>query len=245
MRQRQTHSRVGARLSAAAACRKLSMWRTPRVAPRLIALALATLRFPPRVPLRAYLLSRAVLSQRDRPRSVHRAPPPVRRSAHSRVSFHFPWLLVLLRAPRRFSSLSLSLPRSRSRFSRPLSAHASLFFSLSSPISILFPHFPLRFRRISAVFFLFPFTPLNPSSVTRLFFSLFFVFSPSLTPWHTAVPSRLRAAEKVFRRLILPKRDTACVRKLVFLLFAMDTRIFPFEQLTFVVISQVIWVVSH
>lgn len=174
MRQRQTHSRVGARLSAAAACRKLSMWRTPRVAPRLIALALATLRFPPRVPLRAYLLSRAVLSQRDRPRSVHRAPPPVRRSAHSRVSFHFPWLLVLLRTPRRFSSLSLSLALAFPvRYPR-----APLSFSLSLLRFPSFSHISLSVSdAFRPSFFCSPSLLRIPQASRVFFFSLFSSFS--------------------------------------------------------------------
>lgn len=226
IRQQQTHSRVGARLSASAACRKLSMWRTPRAAPRLIALAPATLRFPPLVPHRAYLLSRAVLSRRDRPRSVHRASPPVATLAHEL-------------APTSLGSLSSSGPRSLPLPAPPpLSLilafpvrypHAPLSFSRSSSISILFPHFPPRFRRISVVFFFHSPSLLRFLQASRLFFSsLFFVFSSSLMPWHTAVPSRLRAAEKVFRRLILRAMPRAYERRPSFYSQA-DTWIFPLE----------------
>lgn len=90
-------------------------------------------------------------------------------------------LLVLLRAPFSFSLfpspfLSLSL------FLFVIRARAPLSYSRSSPISILFPHFPLRFRRISVVFF-FPISLHSSGTVKHRVFSLSFLrFSSSLTP---------------------------------------------------------------
>lgn len=136
--------------------------------------------------------------------TAERPPPPPRSSsrlnARSRVSPHFPCPPpgpVFPLSPSLFLSLTLTFPV---RYPR-----TSLSFSRSSPISILFLHFPLRFRfGISAVFFSVPLHSVGSLKRRVFFFCLFFVFSPSLMPWHIVVPSRLRAAEKVFRRLILP-----------------------------------------
>lgn len=173
MRQRQYRPRVGARLSASAACRKLSMWRTPRATPRLIALALAlpSARSAPS----AYLLSRTVLSRRDRPRSVHRAPPPVAALAHEspphsspgsssssegsgpRFSFSLSLSLFLFIIHARLSSLSLSLLRFPSfshRFPSLFPTHFGRFFPHSPSLhwfpqaSRFFLFFFLRFLAI-------------------------------------------------------------------------------------------------
>lgn len=187
MRRQQTHSRVGARLSASAACRKLSMWRTPRAVPRLIALAPATFALPSArsvpclPPLASGPLSEGPTAERP-PRSSSR------RNARSRVSPSPPtppWLLVLLRAPGFPLSPSLFLS-----FAPAFPVHyprTPLSFSRSSPISILFSHFPLRFRHISAVFFSVPLHSLG-SLERRGLFSVFSSFSR-----HPSSPGTLRS----------------------------------------------------
>lgn len=105
-----------------------------------------------------------------------------RRSARSRVSPPPPPAPCPPPGPVFLLTPFLSVPLTLAFPVRYPRARAPVSFSRSSPISILFPHFPLRFRRISVVFFFpFPFTPPTPSSIAS-FLSLFFVFSSSLTP---------------------------------------------------------------
>jgi len=211
----KTHMRVGAQLSASAACRKLSMWHAPRVAQHSTALALACRASLRSFPHRAYATlrpraSRSSLGGTDRPpKRVHtallRLPRPFALSLRSSLSSGPRFSLS--RSPSLTFCCSLAFALSI-RYLR-----ATIPLSLSPPISILFPYFPLEVCRsiltISLFFSLFlslflflrsPFASLLQIPLSFSFILFLYSRHPS---YRHAIQSRLRVTEKVLQLLIL------------------------------------------